>query len=74
MAIFERANTMTKQDYSAYWKTSAAKDWKRVNLLFRHRDYVFALHCAHLVLEKLCKAHWIKDNTGKLSTENSYPE
>jgi len=65
---------MTKQDYSAYWKTSAAKDWKRVNLLFRHRDYVFALHCAHLVLEKLCKAHWIKDNTGKLSTENSYPE
>lgn len=52
-----------KKDFIRYWKTNAAKDWKRVNLLFKNRDYVFALFCAHLTLEKLVKALWVKDNT-----------
>ena len=51
-----------KRDHIQYWKTIANKDWKRVNLLFKSRDYVFALFCAHLVLEKLIKGHWVKDN------------
>lgn len=49
-------------DHIQYWKTTAARDWKRVNLLFKNRDYVFALFCAHLTLEKLIKGHWVKDN------------
>ena len=53
---------MEKQDYVQYWKTTASGDWKRVNLLLKNRDYVFALFCAHLTLEKLLKAHWVKDN------------
>ena len=55
---------MDKADYIKYWKTTASQDWKRVNLLFKNRDYVFALFCAHLTLEKLIKAHWVKDNVG----------
>lgn len=51
-----------KRDYILYWKNTAARDWKRSNLLFKNRDYVFALFCAHLSLEKLVKAHWVKDN------------
>lgn len=47
---------MNKNDYIKYWK--------RVNLLFKNRDFVFALFCAHLTLEKLIKAHWVKDNVG----------
>jgi HEPN domain-containing protein len=53
-----------KKDYILYWKATAADDWKRVNLLFKNRDYIFALFCAHLTLEKLIKAHWVKDNVG----------
>jgi len=33
-------------------------------LLFKNRDYVFALFCAHLTLEKLIKGHWVKDIGG----------
>ena len=55
---------MEKRDYIVYWRTTAAKDWKRANLLFKNRDYVFALFCAHLTLEKLIKGHWVKDNSG----------
>jgi HEPN domain-containing protein len=53
-----------KIDHIKYWKTTAARDWKRVNLLFKNRDYVFALFCAHLTLEKLIKGHWVKNNEG----------
>lgn len=53
---------MNKSDYIKYWKTSALKDWRRVNLLFKNNDFIFALFCTHLCLEKLIKAHWIKDN------------
>jgi len=31
--------------------------------MFKAKDYVHALFFSHLVLEKLCKAHWIKVNT-----------
>lgn len=53
---------MNRKGYIRYWKDSSDKDWKRVNLLLKNRDYVFALFCMHLSLEKLLKAHWIKDN------------
>ncbi len=53
---------MEKEQLIKYWKSESLRDWKRVELLFKNKDYVFALFCAHLSLEKILKAHWIKDN------------
>ncbi len=53
---------MEKQDYVAYWKTSAAKSWKASQHLFEKSDFVESLFFAHLTLEKSMKAHWVKDN------------
>jgi HEPN domain-containing protein len=53
---------MTKKDYIAYWISTSKKDWKVVNDLFKTKKYVYCLFFAHLVLEKLLKANWVKDN------------
>ena len=53
---------MTKQEHISWWKLTASKDWEAVDSLLKGKNYVQALFWAHLVLEKLLKAHWIKDN------------
>lgn len=53
---------MTKQERISWWKLTASKDWDAVDSLLKGKNYVQALFWAHLVLEKLLKAHWIKDN------------
>lgn len=53
---------MTKQDDIAYWKISAEKSWKASTHLFEKEDYVESLFFAHLTLEKILKAHWVRDN------------
>lgn len=53
---------MTKSDYIQFWKLSAEKDWEVVQNLFEKKNFPQALFFAHLVLEKLVKAHWVKDN------------
>jgi len=53
---------MNKSDYIGYWKLTAHKDWDAVGHLFEKGDYLHALFFAHLVLEKLLKAHFVKDN------------
>lgn len=53
---------MTKTDYIDYWKTTAEKDWLAVGHLYEKGDFLQSLFFAHLVLEKLLKAHWAKDN------------
>jgi HEPN domain-containing protein len=53
---------LTKQEHIEYWGQTAKRDWKTVQNMFNTKDYVPALFFAHLVLEKLLKAHWIKDN------------
>ena len=58
---------MTKEDHIKYWTSSSEKDWEVMNDLFQLKRYVHCLFFAHLVLEKLCKAHWVKDN------ESNYP-
>ncbi|MDX2247312.1 MAG: HEPN domain-containing protein [Bacteroidia bacterium] len=58
--------SMTTNDYINYWKTAAARDWSAVQALFASENYLQALFFAHLVIEKLLKAHWIKDNGGGL--------
>jgi len=53
---------MTKPEYIEYWKQAAHKDWEVVQNLFDKANYPQALFFAHLVLEKLIKAHFVKDN------------
>ena len=53
---------MTKPEYIEYWKLTADKDWVAVGHLSEKGDYLHALFFAHLVLEKLLKAHYVKDN------------
>lgn len=55
---------MTKKEHIAYWLKTANEDWKTVNYLLKGKRFVNTLFFAHLVLEKLCKAHWVKDNVG----------
>ena len=55
---------MTKQDHIAYWVESTTKDWDAIQNMYKAKTYVYALFFAHLSLEKLLKAHWIKDNEG----------
>ena len=40
----------------------AERDWASAKLLFEGRQYVHALFFCHLVIEKLLKANWVKDN------------
>ena len=54
---------MKKEEFIQYWKDSSAEDLQRANLLFRNKDYLFALFCCHLSLEKILKAHWVKDHS-----------
>lgn len=58
---------MTKSDHIKYWIKSAEDDWEAVLSLLNSKKYVQSLFFAHLVLEKWCKAHWVKDNA------NDYP-
>lgn len=51
---------MTKEEHIEYWLKNAKRDWKRAELCLNSKDHVFALFCAHLCLEKICKALWVK--------------
>ena len=58
---------MTKEDHIKYWVDTARKDWKTVQVLFAEKCYMHCLFWAHLVLEKLAKAHWVRNH------EDNYP-
>jgi len=51
-----------KQKYIDHWKNQATEDWKGADLLFAGKHYSLALFISHLVIEKICKALWIRDN------------
>ena len=53
---------MTKQQYIDYWTDTAENDWVTVDALFATKRYSHCLFWAHLVLEKLAKAHWVKNH------------
>ena len=57
---------MTKADHIAYWKDTAAFDWPAVQRMVQAGDYVHGLFFAHLVIEKLSKAHWVQDSTADI--------
>lgn len=51
---------MTKNEIIEHWLSSSDNDYKVVESLFDNEHYVWALFVAHLVLEKLLKAHYVK--------------
>jgi len=53
---------MTKQQHIDYWVNTAAEDWISVEVLFDRKRYLHGLFWAHLVLEKLAKAQWVKNH------------
>jgi HEPN domain-containing protein len=53
---------LTKQEHIDYWVETAKRDWKTVQNMYKSKDFVPSLFFAHLVLEKLLKAYWVKDN------------
>ena len=53
---------MTKDQHIAYWKTEAERNWETALYLKNGKQNVMALFMLHLTIEKLFKAHWVKDN------------
>jgi HEPN domain-containing protein len=53
---------MTKQDYINYWLSTAKEDLETAAALFDSGKYVWSLFIAHLALEKLFKAFWVRNN------------
>ncbi|MDQ1266323.1 MAG: hypothetical protein QG635_1475 [Bacteroidota bacterium] len=53
---------MTKKEHIQYWLSTANEDYEVFLTLYQNKKYLQALFFAHLVLEKLIKAHWVKDN------------
>ncbi len=52
----------TKEEHINYWLEQANDDWEAVNTLLNGRKYLQALFFAHPVIEKYCKAVWVKNN------------
>jgi len=44
-----------------YWKDSSDQNYATMNNLLKSRDYSWALFIGHLVIEKLLKAHYVKN-------------
>jgi len=53
---------MEKDEHIKYWLQSALRDWDVTRDLVKARRYMYALFFAHLVIEKLLKAHWVKEH------------
>jgi HEPN domain-containing protein len=53
---------LTKEEHIKYWADSAIDNWDTVEYLFKGGKNMEALFFAHLVLEKLAKALWVKNN------------
>jgi HEPN domain-containing protein len=51
---------MTKEQHILHWVNSAQYDWTGAEHAFGSKDYMHCLFWAHLVLEKLAKAHWVR--------------
>lgn len=52
----------SKSEHIDFWVSQAENDWDAVNTLFVGKNNLQSLFFSHLVVEKLCKALWIKYN------------
>ena len=53
---------MTKDEHIKYWIKTALEDYEAFLVLYNNNKFLYAFQIAHLTLEKLIKAHWVKDN------------
>jgi len=51
---------MTKEQHIDYWLNTAQYDWTGADGAFKTKNYMHCLFWAHLMLEKLAKALWVK--------------
>jgi HEPN domain-containing protein len=51
---------MTKEEHIEYWVDTAEYDWGGIEGDFEPKKYVHCLLWAHLTLEQLDKANWVK--------------
>lgn len=57
---------MTKEEHINYWLESAEHDLETSDTLFVAEKYDWSLFIGHLVLEKLLKAIYVKNNENKI--------
>ena len=55
---------MTKQEHISYWAKQVEEDFDCAKVLYQANHFAQSLFWAHLALEKLTKALWIKNNEG----------
>ena len=53
---------MTIQEHINYWIAIADNDLPVAETLFKKKYFVWSLYICHLILEKIIKAHYVKDN------------
>src|SRR5437773_2402968 len=53
---------MTRDEHIAFWKSDAERNWDTALYNLKGKQNVMALFLFHLTIEKLLKAHWVKDN------------
>jgi HEPN domain-containing protein len=51
-----------KQAHIDYWKREAERNWETALYLKEGKQNLIALFLFHLTIDKLIKAHWVKDN------------
>lgn len=57
---------MTKDEHIQYWVTTAQHDMESALSMLDSRHFDWSLFVGHLALEKLLKAHWVKNNAGDI--------
>jgi len=55
---------MTKEEHILYWSKQVDEDFDCANVLYQANHFAQSLFWAHLALEKLSKALWVKNNEG----------
>jgi len=53
---------LNKEEHIKYWIDTAEKDREVIETLYGAKKYLYILFFSHLLLEKLAKALWIKNN------------
>ena len=56
----------TKNEHIEFWLSQAEDDCTAVDTLYKGKNYLQSLFFAHIVIEKITKALWIKHNDGNV--------
>lgn len=57
---------MNIKEHIEYWVNTSNEDFEVFNLLLNSKKYLHAFFFAHLTIEKLIKAYWVKDNNNSV--------